>query len=776
MMQKWGVALKKRREKERLGLLDSIGQVASLLVGSPDLEGFLDRAVSMVAEHLAADVCSVYLYEEDREELVLRATVGLKPEAVGKLALKIGEGLAGRALKELRPIRTGHASQSEDYRFFPDAGEEDYESYLAVPIRRGVEKIGVLVTQRSGNESFSDVDVATMTVLTSQLATAIENARVFLSLSGTGATAKQKKLADENGMLLIKGEAVSAGFAKGAARVYRRSPAASVLMGARESLAFSRPTTVSLELAVARMVAQLETLQACLGAKLPEAASLIFESHLLMLKDRSFVGKMQKMIDEGMNASQAVAAVASEYIHLFEESSHDYMREKARDVEDLALRLLDNLMDEDDGGPPESEEHVVIARDLLPSDILRIALGNVQGIVMASGGATSHVSIIVRSLGIPMVIANEPELLRVGESAPVLVDADIGNIFIHPSDDVLAAFDRRAEVAAELVRHGAKVKRKTRTKDGHRVRLLANINLLSELDLAKEFKAEGVGLYRTEFPFLVRQSLPSQKEQEAVYRRLLARMQGLPVTIRTLDAGGDKVLSYFDTAGEANPALGLRSTRFSLKYAEIFDQQLRAVLKAGSCNQDLSLMFPMIGSLDELDAAKNRLYECIEEIRQKEGQCCEPRLGMMVEVPGVVPLADEFAKQAAFFSIGTNDFIQYMLAVDRMNENVAGYYCPHHPAVLRGIAEVVAAAKRQGIEVSVCGEMAHDAKYVPFFVGLGVDSLSVDPNFLPIVQRAVMAVTFEEAESYAQAILSKNRISEIQAVMADVADQWQKGE
>ena len=698
--------------------------------------------------------------------------MGLNRNVVGKLRMKLGEGLAGRALKELRPICTDHASSDGDYRYFPEAGEESYETYLAVPIRRGIEKVGVLVAQRLENNPFTDHDVAAMKALTSQLATAIENARVFLALSSTPSSSEDDNASGIIEMLLVSGDAVSPGFASGAARVYRRSPAASVLLGVQEGR-HNGDILVSLEEAVVRTEGQLEELQESLGTKLPEAASLIFESHLMMLKDRNFVGKMQDMINDGTSASRAVALVASEYINLFEASSHDYMREKARDVEDLALRLLDNLMDEDDGGPPESEAHIALARDLLPSDILRIALGNVQGIVLASGGATSHVSILVRSLGIPMVISNSPKLLNVKENDRVLLDADIGNIFINPSVEVCERFAEQAKSAELLYEHVESMLPKTETSDGHRVRLLANINLLSEIDLALQFKAEGVGLYRTEFPFLVRPSLPTQREQEVVYSRLLERMRGKPVTIRTLDAGGDKVLSYFDTAGEANPALGLRSTRFTLKYTEIFDQQLRAILKVAQKNDDLSLMFPMIGSLDELAAAKERLEECVLSVEESEGYCRRPRIGMMVEVPGVVPLASEFADQVEFFSIGTNDFIQYMLAVDRMNDTVADYYCPHHPSVLRGIAQVIDAARERGVEVSVCGEMAHDPKYVPFFVGLGVHSLSVDPNSLPLVQRTITSMSMDDAKDYAQALLAETRISAIADVMADARKRWE---
>jgi phosphotransferase system, enzyme I, PtsP len=311
---------------------------------------------------------------------------------------------------------------------------------------------------------------------------------------------------------------------------------------------------------------------------------------------------------------------------------------------------------------------------------------------------------------------------------------------------------------------------RTETRDGTRVTLLANINLLSELDLALKLCAEGVGLYRTEFPFLVRPSLPTEEEQFLVYSKLIQQMDKRVVYLRTLDAGGDKMLPYLEIPPEPNPALGLRSTRLTFAYRDILKHQVRAILRAGADAPGMHIMFPMICSLDEFRAAKETVLREAKVLSAEYGQAIKlPKVGMMVELPSLVELADAFAAEADFFSIGTNDFIQYMLAVDRNNTAVMDYYCPHHPAVLRGLARVAAAASKAGIPCSVCGEMAHDVRYVPFFVGIGIRQLSLDPHYLPEVQQCILGRTLKEMRFYANALLQETSISGVEKVMKELS-------
>ncbi|MCX7934635.1 MAG: GAF domain-containing protein, partial [Planctomycetota bacterium] len=581
---------------DHLALLHDVGELAALLAGSADLESFLCRIVEMIARHLEAEVCSIYLYEEKRQALTLRATHGLNPEAVGRVSLKLGEGLTGLALKELRPVCEKCASRNPRYKRVPVLREEGYESFLAVPIHRGVERIGVLVAQRSEERPFNDDDVMALRATTMQLASAIENARLLMSLHA----AEPPRLAADQEMQLIRGKVASEGYAFGPALP---------LPSDSDPLAPAQPrpdfacTLDDFQAALRLTMKQLEDLQERLKEKLPEAASLIFTAHFMMLKDSRFTGEMASRIQRGEAPHAAVLAVARYYIGLFSASPHAYLREKANDVEDLAKRILANLGPRSKTAPSERAGRVVIAAALYPSDVLWLASENVSGIVLVSGGLTAHVSLIARSLGIPLLIADRPDLLSLAEGTPVLLDAEAGNFYVKPSEEVIKRFKEREQARLEVQPALAAMPAETRTADGTRIKLLANINLLSEVRLAMELRADGIGLYRTEFPFLIRTAFPAEEEQLPVYTSLLRQANGKEVTIRTLDLGSDKLLLRGE-GREENPALGLRSTRFLLRYRDILGQQLRAILRAAAGHQNLRILFPMISSLDEFREAR----------------------------------------------------------------------------------------------------------------------------------------------------------------------------
>ena len=377
-----------------------------------------------------------------------------------------------------------------------------------------------------------------------------------------------------------------------------------------------------------------------------------------------------------------------------------------------------------------------------------------------SGGASSHLAILARSFAIPLVIADQPELLALPPGAKILLDAEIGNIYINPAEDVIKTFARRNKEREALGKLKQAVFPETRTKDGARVRLLANINLLSDVKAALEFKAEGIGLYRTEFPFIVRSDFPTEEEQFVIYKRLVESMGGKEIVFRTLDIGGDKVLSYYNFGKEENPFLGMRSIRFSLRHKDIFEQQIRAILRAGA-KANIKIMFPMISSLDEFLEAKDVAAKCVKDLKRENiTHHPNPPIGMMVELPSVLEIIDELSAAADFLSIGTNDFIQYMLAVDRTNEKVADLYLPHHPAVLRALNRVVKAAQKFNKDVSICGDMAHDERYLPYFLGIGIRSFSVNSLYIPKIQSAVARIKIKEAEIQAKKILAGAKVSD----------------
>jgi phosphotransferase system enzyme I (PtsP) len=442
----------------------------------------------------------------------------------------------------------------------------------------------------------------------------------------------------------------------------------------------------------------------------------------------------------------------------FSESPHAYIREKAADIEDIALRIVENLGSGRRLRGRREKRQVCFAAALLPSEMVILSLENVAGVVLAQGGEMTHVAILARSLDVPLFIADEASFGDLEEGSDVLLDGATGNIYIDPSSEIVSILEEewdtvRSVAAVEDTAEGCSLEKVS-------IRLLANINLLRDVPLAVELGAGGVGLYRTEFPFLIRASFPSEDEQYQVYRRVLEEMGGLPVTFRTLDVGGEKALAYYDHSGEENPELGLRSIRFSLRHRDIFTAQIRAILRS-SADGPLRIMFPMISSLDEYREARGLVDECRRELEAETGERVKlPPLGVMVEVPSLVAVIEEAAREADFLSVGTNDLVQYLLAADRGNEKVADYYCLHHPAVLRTLARIAGASASAGREVTVCGEMAHMDGYVPFLVGVGLRNLSVDPRHLPRLRKTLSELSVEAAEEHAAQVLEASTIAE----------------
>jgi phosphotransferase system, enzyme I, PtsP len=745
-----------RMDSERL--LCDINELNHLFRESASVETLLDKAVEMVAVRTQSAVCSIYLYDSKERMLTLRATRGLNPESVGQVRLQLGQGLTGLALQEMQTVCEEDASRNPNYKFFPGIFEERYQAFLAMPIARGLSKMGVLVLQRDSKVAFVASDITALETVASQLANILENAQFLLGMHEPQQEAAPTPPTE---LKFVKGKIASEGYAYAPAMVIDKQKSLSSLLHRDFD---TMCTLADFHKAAAHTAAQLESLQERVEHKLSDAASLIFAAHLMILKDKAFIDKIVGRIAGGANPPIAIAEIAGEYIQGFLASDNAYMREKVNDIEDLAIRLVNNLIS--DGEDVEIyRNHIVVTRALYPSDLLKLSSEDASAIVLVGGGVTSHISILARSLGMPMIISDTFELLNLIDGTPLLVDAEIGNIFIDPDDEILDRFHTQQATRLTLDEQKKRMQPETATSDGAVVRLLANINLLTDLKLARELSCDGVGLYRTEFPFIVRTTFPSEAEQYVIYSRLVESMKGKPVTLRTLDAGGDKILSYYHDIQEQNPAMGMRSIRFSLQNRAIFAEQIRAILRAG-VDADLHIMFPMISSVDEFCQAKEVVQGSIDVLaRRGIDHNDKPKLGMMVELPSVVNLIDDFARQADFFSIGTNDFIQFMLGVDRTNESVADLYLPHHPSILRALHTVVRSAVQNGREISVCGDMAHEQKYIPFLLGIGIRALSVDPAYLLRTQQTIAATSISDAESLAQALLKQSRIRDVAALL-----------
>ncbi len=724
---------------------------------------FLENAVSLFSDLYKCDACCLYLYDDSSRLITLKAARGYAMFGKASIVLKIGEGLVGRALAERRPIYTEMASTMRGYVHHHNFPDDELQTFLGVPLLCGKERVGAIVLQRRTGTPFLAEEISAARLKAAELANSIQNANALLQAEDNASKDDSQDPLVLTEETLFTGKSASLGWAMAAVKTFSETSVSALLSA---SVTTYPPAKRSLDEAVLLVEKRLNTITKSLDERLPEAASMIFESAIMMMHDDTYIGKIKKLVESGKSLTEAIVRVSSEFISFFKKSNVEYIKEKAHDVEDLSLRLLEcvTLTSPDDNS--DTTPHVIIAEKLLPSDIIRIAQGNIQGIVLVAGGSTAHVTLLVRSLKIPMIIVPERDLLRIPDNEIVILDCANDSVIVHPSTKTRRRFElRRTEELREHVTV-RNLQNETFTKDGIKISLNANINIIADIDSALDANAEGIGLYRTEFPFIMRQTLPSEVEQQKIYSRILERMPDKPVVFRTLDAGGDKVIPYLFKTKEENPALGLRSIRFSLKYPFILDQQLRAILRAvqNHHRRDVSIMFPMISSIEEFETARDHVLSCLESVHAELGDCeiIQPSIGTMIEVPSALAVIDNLAEESDFFSIGTNDFIQYVLAVDRTNSSVSEQYVPHHPAVLRSLKVIASAALRHETPFSICGEMGRDPRYIPFLIGIGFRSLSLEPSQIASTQQLISRFSVDQCKAYADKLLAMKYIADIE--------------
>ncbi len=743
-------------------MLETLHRIVHEVNAAPDLGEALAIIVSEVKKAVGTDVCSVYLTDFEQRKHILRATDGLRQEAVGRVSLPLNRGLIGLVCERAEPINLDDAPAHPRYLFVSETGETLYHGFLGVPIIQNRRVLGVLVVRNREPRKFADDEVTFLFTLAAQLAGAITHARASGELK-----ALEREV--EGAAMFLEGRPGSSGVAIGSVVVaYRPADLDAVPDRTTDD---PEGEVALFEQAVARVEADLRKLQARLDEVLPAEERALFDALLLMLSGDALVTQTIERIRNGEWAQGALHNTIEEHARVFDAMGDVYLRERASDIRDLGRRVLMYIQSDGQRTVEFPERTILVGDEVSAVQLAEVPKERLAGIVSATGSASSHVAILARGIGIPAVMGVTD--LPVGrlEGREVIVDGYRGRVYVSPNPRVRSEYQRLAlEDQALSDELEAFRGLPAETTDGFRLPLYLNTGLVSEMSTLGAEEAEGVGLYRTEFPFMVRDRFPSEEEQMANYRAILEAFSPRPVTLRTLDVGGDKPLPYFPVE-ESNPFLGWRGVRISLDHPEIFLTQIRAMLRAAIGLDNLRIMLPMISGTGEVDELNMLIHRAHDELVEEGYTVTMPPVGLMIEVPSAVYQAEELARRVDFLSIGTNDLTQYLLAVDRNNPLVAEIYDDLHPAVLRALVEVVRSAESYSCPVSVCGELAGNPLATVLLLGLGVESLSMSASSLLRVKWVVRSVSRARTRQILQAVLKMDEPQQIRRFLERVLDE-----
>lgn len=737
--------------------------------------------MDLVAKRLDADACSIYLTDPDVQHLTLRATVGLDRGSIGRVRLSFGEGLVGLTAAKSEPVAIENAHSHESYRYFPETGEERFASLMAAPLIVSGLAIGVLAVQTLRSRTFEPQDVELLQTCAQLIAPVVMNAqllsfvsssdedraRIVEEMSRSGRVPGVSPAQDRpERNVEVRGFPTSRGVAIGP--IYLLEDPLDLAHVDYTPSPDATQERADLLDALASARTELHDVRDEVGDRFGPEFSAVFNTHIQILEDKGFVAKLEEAVAHSGNGLTAIREVQDAYRRMFEGIADPFFRERGGDVEDVARRVTAKLLGVRHHNIPLSEGAILVAENLLPAHFALLETEKIAAVVSERGGPTAHGAIFARALEIPAVTGATGILRATRPGERAIVDGGSGSVWLSPDDGLCDEYERaqhRYEVAVEHL--DALRDRPAETRDGRRVRLTANVGLIADLRLCERHGAEGIGLFRTELLALAHRGFPREDEQEQLYERVTEAMAPRPVTIRTLDLGGDKTVPTLASGGEENPQLGWRSIRISLTHQESFRAQLRAILRSSSFG-NVRLLLPMISSLEELRRAR----ELVSETQNELDGCDVPfdpelPVGVMIEVPSAALIAESLAAECDFFSIGTNDLTQYTLAVDRGNERVAHLYDPLHPAVLALIDRTVRAAAKARVPVSICGEMASNPLAVPLLVGLGIGELSGTPAAVPVVKEIVRSLDADAVERDVREALAAGTAVEVHRIAAE---------
>ena len=744
-------------------MFDSLRLIIQDVNDASDLKQALNIIVQRSREVMRVDAVSVYFRDEITNQLVLMASDGLNQPAIGKIRFDLGQGLVGFVFDRAEPLNIKDAHEHPNYCFVSETGEILFHGFLGVPIIQHRNVLGVLVARRTEKRRFSANGETFLVTLAAQLAGAISYAAKMGELNnlldGVGDDSfNMKGLSGSSGVAI--GEAVIV-FSPANLDAVPDNTILEDEVGEQVNAFFE---------AVSKVENEFKELSLRMEGAISKEELALFDVYALMLKSDSLIDATVNRINAGQWAQGALRETIAEHVKQFDDMEDAYLGERAVDIKDLGRRILMHLQTQQTSAQEISGPVVLVGEEVTVSQFAEVPLQHLVAVISTRGSSLSHVAILSHALGIPAVMGLDNLPVSRIKGQQIVVDGYSGQIYVKPSQTILDEFHRliREEqvLDAELKEL---IDEPSETLDGVHIPLHVNTGLLSDISPSLQSGAEGVGLYRTEIPFLIRDGFPGEDEQAQIYQQVLQGFSPRPVTFRTLDIGGDKALPYFPVV-EDNPFLGWRGIRIMLDHPEIFLTQIRAILKVNIYDNNLRLMLPMISDVGEVDEAIGLIRKAYKELTDEGIDIPYPVIGLMIEVPSAVYQMDAFAKRVDFFSVGSNDLTQYLLAVDRNNKQVADLYNCLHPSVLHSIQHVVSIAHKHNKPVSVCGEMAGDPASALVLVGMGVDSLSMSVGSLLRVKLAIRSFTQKQIVQMCSKALEMEKVEDIRLLFSNALD------
>ncbi|AEP28706.1 phosphoenolpyruvate--protein phosphotransferase [Brumicola nitratireducens] len=734
-------------------MLTTLKRIVQEVNQIPGLEPALERLATLVRETMEVDSCSIYLADHKNQVLVLKATDGLEKSAINKVKLNFNEGLIGLVVQREEPLNIENAPIHPRFKHYPEVNEDAFFAFIGTPIIHQRKVLGVISMQQKSIRRFTEDEESFLVTLATQIGLEIANAEIRGVLDVNSET-------NFDAHKSINGLPGAPGLALGQAVVLNMKHELSQLIARKTT---DQPKEVDrYRKAVELTRTQVDRLSDNLGDSLPEDVKAIFQLYHQLLDANSLGREVEQKIRENWDAASSLKLVVENYAAKFAAMEDPYMQERAVDIVDLSNRILHNIMN-GSGSPTNTDRNIpenaiLVAREVSAPMLAEFSAEKLKGIVSIEGSNNSHAAILARAMGVPAVMGLRGVPLSLLNHQELFVDGYSGLVVLAPEEQARTEFLQLiADEEALVKRIESESDRPAISEDGCEMTLLVNAGLSAGLEMEQNKQGAGVGLYRTEIPFMLRERFPSEQEQFELYHSLLSAHPDKEMTMRTLDVGGDKPLSYFPIS-EENPFLGWRGIRLTLDHPEIFLVQVRAMLKASIGLKNLHILLPMVSSISEIDESNRLIKQAFDEVEEdalKTGKVLsKPAIGVMLEVPAILFQLELIAEKVDFFSVGTNDLTQYLLAVDRNNSRVAQLYSSYHPSVLIALNQIVQTSKRCNIPVTVCGELAGEPSGVLILMAMGYRKLSMNAHSLRKINWVIRNVSMKELEALLSEILS----------------------